>query len=60
MKKFFKRFLACILALCLVLAGVNVWSNHKGQSKSDLKFVFVHGLSGWGHYDTVNNFMPYL
>lgn len=59
MKKFFKRFLACILALYLVLIGVNVWSNHKGQSKSNLKFVFVHGLSGWGHYDTVNNFMPY-
>lgn len=24
-----------------------------------LKFVFVHGLSGWGHYDKVNWWFPY-
>lgn len=22
-------------------------------------YVFVHGLSGWGHYDFLNNFFPY-
>ncbi len=59
MKKIWKRILAIVLALAIVIVGINIWSNHKGKSKSDLKFVFVHGLSGWGHYDTINNFMPY-
>ncbi len=27
--------------------------------KSDLKFVFVHGLCGWGSYDLMDKFMPY-
>lgn len=22
-------------------------------------YVFVHGLSGWGHYDARNKFFPY-
>ncbi len=26
---------------------------------SDLKFIFVHGLSGWGSYDRQNRLMPY-
>ena len=25
----------------------------------DLKFIFVHGLSGWGSYDRQNRLMPY-
>ncbi len=27
--------------------------------KSDLKFIFVHGLSGWGNYDPINERVPY-
>lgn len=27
--------------------------------KTNYKYVFVHGLSGWGSYDAVNNIMPY-
>ena len=26
---------------------------------SDLKFIFVHGLSGWGSYEKAYNVMPY-
>ena len=26
---------------------------------TNYKYVFVHGLSGWGSYDTVNDLMPY-
>lgn len=59
MKKKGKIVLACILALCLVITGFEIWNNHKGKSQSDLKFVFVHGLSGWGHYDAVNYVYPY-
>ncbi len=47
------------MIFCVIIGGFNIWSNHKGKSKSDLKFVFVHGLSGWGHYDFVNHFIPY-
>lgn len=59
MKKGMKIFLSCLLAICVSVTVIGVWSNHKGKSKSDLKFVFVHGLSGWGHYDMINNFVPY-
>ncbi len=58
-KKSGKRLLAVVLMICMVFTGITIWSNHKGESKSNLKFVFVHGLSGWGHYDTVNYFIPY-
>lgn len=59
MNKFFKRLLVIILTACVLITGINIWSNHKGESASDLKFVFVHGLSGWGHYDAINTFFPY-
>ena len=26
---------------------------------SDLQYIFVHGLSGWGSYDKVNRYIPY-
>ncbi|MBO6015657.1 MAG: hypothetical protein J6P60_03610, partial [Lachnospiraceae bacterium] len=44
--------LICILSL--VLSGCG-----KQEPKSDIKFVFVHGLSGWGSYDTLDKFVPY-
>ncbi len=59
MKKDLKRLLVVLLSICILVTGINIWSNHKGESMSDLKFVFVHGLSGWGHYDTINHFVPY-
>ena len=30
-----------------------------GEWKSNYTFVFVHGLSGWGHYDFQNKVFPY-
>lgn len=27
---------------------------------TNYRFIFVHGLSGWGHYDFVNNIFPYF
>ena len=29
------------------------------SEKSDIQYIFVHGLSGWGSYDRVNRFFPY-
>ena len=25
----------------------------------NLKFIFVHGLSGWGSYDNIDRYFPY-
>ncbi len=27
--------------------------------KSDVKYIYVHGLSGWGSYDLQYEFFPY-
>lgn len=32
---------------------------NKSEWKTNHTFVFVHGLSGWGHYDFRNKFFPY-
>lgn len=29
------------------------------EYKTNYTYVFVHGLSGWGHYDSRNKFFPY-
>ena len=29
------------------------------EGSSDLQYIFVHGLSGWGSYDKVNRIVPY-
>ncbi|MCR4742748.1 MAG: hypothetical protein K5866_07785 [Treponema sp.] len=31
----------------------------KENWNSNYTYVFVHGLSGWGHYDSINKFFPY-
>lgn len=59
MKKRFKKILAVFLVLCLLAGTAIIWSNHKGTPKTDLKYVFVHGLSGWGSYDAINHVFPY-
>nr|MCR5054603.1 hypothetical protein [Lachnospiraceae bacterium] len=45
----------------LVIA-VSIFSGLIGYHKplkTDVKYVFVHGLAGWGSYDTMNDFVPY-
>lgn len=58
-----RKWLAGILAAVLIAgglnAGYNVYRDVTAKPKTDLKFVFVHGLSGWGSYDTINRFFPY-
>ncbi len=54
--------------LVILLAGLSLFSCKSSSSgissktedwKSNYTFVFVHGLSGWGHYDFRNKFFPY-
>ena len=63
MKK--KNFLILfVTAISLILNSCSstkilVTEEMKSQWKTNYTYVFVHGLSGWGHYDFQNNFFPY-
>ncbi len=62
-KRQFKfRFLFYIL-LALVLTACSssntMAENHNKSWSTNYTYVFVHGLSGWGHYDFQNKFFPY-
>ncbi len=53
---------AAALWMMVLMAVVNVLSGMAGYKKTpvtDVKYVFVHGLSGWGSYDLQNEFFPY-
>ena len=61
-----KSFLVAALAVILVIsfAGCKSSSGKVADSQKDnwntnYTYVFVHGLSGWGHYDAQNKFFPY-
>ncbi len=48
-----KKIIILLCIFTMLLAGCGA------EKKSDLKFIFVHGLSGWGSYDTLDHFFPY-
>ena len=57
-----KLFAVILSATMLFGANVNCVGNDnvdKTKWNTNYKYVFVHGLSGWGSYDAVNNLMPY-
>ena len=62
-----KKVLAIIcVVLCLVIVFLVIQRTPRvdktiDQSKwnTNYTYVFVHGLSGWGSYDTQYKFMPY-
>ena len=39
--------------------GETANAEETGVLRDDLRFIFVHGLSGWGSYDSRYSFMPY-
>lgn len=57
-----KRIIPLIVAIvllfssCTAVPTVNV---NKNEFKTNYKYIFVHGLSGWGSYDAQNKFMHY-
>lgn len=53
--------LTAILVSVLMLFGVSAdWLKaDSSEWNTNYKYVFVHGLSGWGSYDEVNKLMPY-
>ncbi|MBP5733339.1 MAG: hypothetical protein J6W66_05895 [Lachnospiraceae bacterium] len=44
-----------LAATCLLSFGVG----YKKPVQTDIQYIFVHGLSGWGSYDFQNEFLPY-
>ncbi len=53
--------LVSVLVSIALLLGIPCGDNGVDDSEwnTNYKYVFVHGLSGWGSYDVVNNVMPY-
>ncbi|MCR5332037.1 MAG: hypothetical protein K6E62_12765 [Lachnospiraceae bacterium] len=46
-------------ALMIATAALSFGIGYKKSMQTDMKYVFVHGLSGWGSYDRMNEFIPY-
>ncbi|MBP5553243.1 MAG: hypothetical protein J6X94_00060 [Lachnospiraceae bacterium] len=49
-------WMAGLLAFSTV---ISVIVGYRPAPKTDIKYIFVHGLAGWGSYDTQNEFFPY-
>ena len=48
-----------MMALLLVVGILSGAVGYRRPAVTDVKYVFVHGLAGWGSYDPVNEFFPY-
>ena len=58
--KTLSRWLALILCCCMLfLPACGVKRQGPVPERSDLEYIFVHGLSGWGSYDKRYQRMPY-
>lgn len=58
----FYVFLLVIVGILLISCSSTKKNNYSVQKEnwnSNYTYVFVHGLSGWGHYDFQNRFFPY-
>lgn len=49
-------WMICLLA---AVSAISLLIGYHRPSKTDVKFIFIHGLSGWGSYDIQNEFLPY-
>lgn len=60
-----KKLLSVILSALLLLSCFALFAGAKNKNatgtvtKDATPFVFVHGLGGWGQYDSVNEITPY-
>lgn len=63
MKKYVTRFACFILAMMLLFSACSnnakPTSAEENSYTTNYKYVFVHGLSGWGSYDFQNKFIKY-
>ncbi|MCR5478158.1 MAG: hypothetical protein K6E92_11155 [Lachnospiraceae bacterium] len=54
-----KKTVLWMAVLILAVSLLSLGAGYRKPVRTDVKFVFVHGLAGWGSYDTVNEFFPY-
>lgn len=61
MKKYFSIILSVILVSILLISCSKTPASLtvKNEWNTNYKYVFVHGLSGWGSYDMQNKFLKY-
>lgn len=61
MKRYFIRLIALIGIVAILLCGCSstTASTENKDWNTNYKYVFVHGLSGWGSYDFQNKFLKY-
>jgi triacylglycerol esterase/lipase EstA (alpha/beta hydrolase family) len=45
-----------LIVMTTVISGA---VGFRRAQQTDIKYIFVHGLSGWGSYDILNEFFPY-
>lgn len=50
---------AWMVVLIMAVSALSGAVGYRRPVQSDVKYIFVHGLSGWGSYDTINEFFPY-
>ncbi|MCR4851299.1 MAG: hypothetical protein K5870_08580 [Lachnospiraceae bacterium] len=48
-----------MIALLLAVGLLSGAVGYRRPARTDVKYVFVHGLAGWGSYDPINEFYPY-
>ncbi len=59
-KKLGVRLTVLYMAGLMIAVGFfSIAMGFRRSSQTDTKYIFVHGLAGWGSYDTINEFMPY-
>lgn len=54
-----KKTVVWMVILTLVIGAISGALSIKRPQQTNVKYVFVHGLSGWGSYDLVDEFFPY-
>ena len=54
-----KHTVLWMAGLLIVISILSAAITYRKPERTDMKYVFIHGLSGWGSYDTINEFYPY-
>lgn len=54
-----KKTVVWMVVLTLVIGVISGALSFKSPKQTNARYVFVHGLSGWGSYDVVDEFFPY-
>lgn len=54
------KFMSLLVSIAMLFGiGGDFLKTDSSEWNTNYKYVFVHGLSGWGSYDSVNKLMPY-